>query len=91
MWLPKRVAAAAFTPKALLPRSIEYVVADCDLWNGARIVVEGVPVSLIVGVPSIGVAFDFCKRPAHFANEQSSAPGVFRHLERQEGLFKLSQ
>jgi len=39
----------------------------------------------------VGVAFDFCKQPAHFANEQSSAPGVFRHLERQEGLFKLSQ
>ena len=37
------------------------------------------------------VEFDFCKQSADFANEQTPTLRVFRRLERQEGLFKLSQ
>jgi hypothetical protein len=37
-------------PEALLPRSIDYVRASCEEWNGARIIVEGVAVTLTVGV-----------------------------------------
>jgi len=40
-------------PEALLPRNIDYERASCDAWNGARIIVEGVAVSLTVGVSFI--------------------------------------
>ena len=40
-------------PEALLPSTIAYVVSPCDEWNGARIVVDGIPVSLKVGVSAI--------------------------------------
>ena len=39
--------------EALLPRNIDYVRSDCEAWNGARIIVEGVAVSLSVGVSFI--------------------------------------
>jgi hypothetical protein len=39
----------------------------------------------------VGFAFDFRKQSAHFANEQPPTLWVFRCLEAQEGLFKLSQ
>ncbi len=42
-------------PEALLPSSIDYVVAPCEDWNGVRIVVDGIPVSLKVGVSSVEV------------------------------------
>jgi hypothetical protein len=45
-------------PPALLPRTIKHIVAPCDEWNGARIVIDGVPVSLRVGVSSIDVIIE---------------------------------
>jgi hypothetical protein len=45
-------------PQALLPRTIKHIVAPCDEWNGARIVIDGVPVSLRVGVSSIDVVIE---------------------------------
>ena len=40
-------------PDALLPSSIEYIVSSCEDWNSARIVVDGISVSLKVGVSAI--------------------------------------
>ena len=45
-------------PEALLPRNIEYVRASCEEWNGARIIVKGVAVSLTVGVSFIDVVIE---------------------------------
>ncbi len=42
-------------PQALLPRTVEHVVVPCEEWNGVRIVVDGIPVSLRVGVSFIDV------------------------------------
>jgi hypothetical protein len=38
---------------ALLPSSVEYIVSPCEDWNGARIVVDGISISLKVGVSAI--------------------------------------
>jgi len=46
------------TPEALLPSSIEYTVSQCEDWNGARIVVDGISVSLKVGVSAIEVVVE---------------------------------
>ena len=45
-------------PEALLPSSIEYTVSQCEDWNGARIVVDGITVSLKVGVSAIEVVVE---------------------------------
>jgi hypothetical protein len=45
-------------PEALLPSSIEYTVSKCEDWNGARIVVDGISVSLKVGVSAIEVVVE---------------------------------
>jgi hypothetical protein len=45
-------------PEALLPRSIEYVRTNCEQWNGARIVVEGVAASLTIGVSFIDLIIE---------------------------------
>lgn len=45
-------------PEALLPHDIEYVRTNCEEWNGARIIVAGVPVSLRVGVSFIDLIIE---------------------------------
>ena len=42
-------------PHTLLPNGIEHVGLPCEGWDGARILIDGVPVSLNVGVSSIDV------------------------------------
>jgi hypothetical protein len=42
-------------PQALLPRTVEHVVVPCKEWNDARIVVDGILVSITVGVAFIDV------------------------------------
>jgi hypothetical protein len=42
-------------PHALLPSSVDYVVSPCEDRNDARIIVDGIPISLTVGVSSIDV------------------------------------
>lgn len=44
--------------EALLPRNIEYVRTSCEEWNGARIIVEAVAVSLKVGVSFIDLIIE---------------------------------
>ncbi len=41
-----------------MPSSIEYTVSQCEDWNGARIVVDGISVSLKVGVSAIEVVVE---------------------------------
>jgi hypothetical protein len=45
-------------PQTLLPRTIKHAVAPCEEWNGARIVIDGIPVSLSVGVSCIDVVVE---------------------------------
>jgi len=45
-------------PEALLPRNIYYALASCEQWNGTRIIVEGVAVSLTVGVSFIDLIIE---------------------------------
>lgn len=40
-------------PQVLLPSSVEYTISPCEEWNRARIVVDGISVSLKVGVSAI--------------------------------------
>jgi hypothetical protein len=40
-------------PESLLSRGIEHTVVPCEEWNGALIVVEGVPISLSVDVSEV--------------------------------------
>jgi hypothetical protein len=45
-------------PQALLPRAIKHIVTPCEEWNRTRIVIDGVPVSLRVGVSFIDVIIE---------------------------------
>jgi len=45
-------------PEALLPRNIDYVLTNCEEWNGARFIVAGVPVSLRVGISFIDLVIE---------------------------------
>jgi hypothetical protein len=45
-------------PENLLPLTIDYVCANCQEWNGARIIVDGVPVSLTVDVSFIDLIIE---------------------------------
>jgi hypothetical protein len=45
-------------PEALLPRDIEYVRTSCEEWNGIRIAVAGVPISITVGVSFIDLIIE---------------------------------
>jgi hypothetical protein len=42
-------------PQAILPRTVEHMLLPSEEWNGARIVVDEIPVSLRVGVSFIEV------------------------------------
>lgn len=45
-------------PEALLPPNIDCVRTSCDEWNGVRIIVEGVAVTLTVGVSFIDLIIE---------------------------------
>jgi len=45
-------------PEALLPRDIGYVRTSCEEWNGIRIIVAGVPISITVGVSFIDLIIE---------------------------------